>query len=49
MIQKLQNVFLYLAMFPIALIVVSVYAFIASLGLTVVAGLIIGVGEWISY
>jgi len=48
MIQRLQNAFLYLTMIPIALVVVSVYAFIASLGLTVVAGLIIGVGEWLA-
>jgi len=35
-------------MLPVAVIVVSIYAFIAVLGLTAVAGLVIGIAEWIS-
>ena len=48
MIQRIQNLFLNLAMIPIAIVVMSAYAFIASLGLSIAAGLIIGVGEWLS-
>ena len=49
MIQRIQNIVLHLAMFPIALIVAAVYAFIAAIGLTAVAALIIGLAEWMSY
>ena len=48
MIQRIQNLFLHLAMIPVAIVVMSAYAFIALLGLSVAAGLIIGVGEWLS-
>ena len=48
MIQKLQNFAIYLAIIPASLIIVSFYAILGILGLTMVAGIVIGIAEWIS-